>query len=276
MYKLLLVSDQDDVLDAFDRINNWEYNGFRKPHIRRDLDGARQCLLEHHADGLVLGLGPEKEHELMVWLHGAYPLLPVCEAGKTPEEALKYLGELNGLLNRIRADFSSDAFPEQEMLVRSRRHFFRKLVGERKMTSQEIKRGMRLRRSRMNPASPCVLMELQYSAGDESEPDEIVQDRDHLLERSLFQSFGGDVAGYHVLPLVTNDGRIYVLAGRLWSEELRDGEKENTAESVTEVLERTVREGILHAEEYQGLQLRIKGMDVLPNFYALCADSEGE
>ena len=67
-----------------------------------------------------------------------------------------------------------------------------------------------------------------------------------------------------------------MLAGRLWSEELRDGEKENTAESVTEVLEKTVREGILHAEEYQGLQLRIKGMDVLPNFYALCADSEGE
>ena len=75
MYKLLLVSDQEEVLNTFEQIQNWEYNGFRKPHIRFDAAGAKDSLSKHHADGLVMALSPEKEHELMVWLRKEYPLL---------------------------------------------------------------------------------------------------------------------------------------------------------------------------------------------------------
>ena len=56
MYKLLLVSDQEEVLNTFEQIQNWEYNGFRKPHIRFDAAGAKDSLSKHHADGLVMAL----------------------------------------------------------------------------------------------------------------------------------------------------------------------------------------------------------------------------
>lgn len=266
MYKLLLVSDKEEVLSAFEQIQNWEYNGFRKPHVRRDLEGARQSLQIHHADAIVMKLSPEKERELMIWLREANPLLPVCEAGETVEKALAYLGELNRLLNRIRADFSSNSGSQQDAMIRCRRHFFRKLVGEHAMTCQELRRGMRMRRSRMNPDLPCVLMTLEHGEIEDS----VLQDEDHQLEKSLFRSFGGDVEGFHVLPLVTRDGRIFVLAGALYG---RDND--HTAEEVTAVLKRCVSDGIRHAEEYQGLHLRVTGIDVLPSLYALCPDYQG-
>ena len=44
MYKLLLISDQDDVLNAFASINNWELHGFKAPHIRHDYEGTLDSL----------------------------------------------------------------------------------------------------------------------------------------------------------------------------------------------------------------------------------------
>ena len=268
MYKLLLVSDQEEVLNTFEQIQNWEYNGFRKPHIRFDAAGAKDSLSKHHADGLVMAMSPEKEHELMVWLRKEYPLLPVCEGGRTTEEARAYLGELEALLNWLRADFSSDQNNEQDMLIRCRRHFFRNLVDERKMTCGELKRGMLLRRSRMDPNAPCVLMTLQIQAEDENQTAGILQDQEHQLEKSLFRSFGGDVQGFHVLPLVTKSGGVYVLAGHLRGNQEEDG----TAEELMSVLENWIREGIVHAEEYQGLRLNVAETEVLPSIYALCSD----
>ena len=265
MYKLLLASDQKEVLDAFDRIQ-WEFNGFRKPHVRQDLDGVRECMKVHHADAVVVGFGPEKQHELMVWLRNTNPTIPVCEAGRTPEEASAWLQELGALLNWLRADFSNEYTREGEKLVYCRRKLFRQLVCDRNMTRDELRRGMLMRRSRIDPESPCVLMTLERIGGDEMEP---LSDPDHRLERHMFQSLGGDIRGYHVLPLVSRDGRLFVLAGPL-----REHLKDASAEDMVAILEQTVQEGILHAEEYQGLHMKITGIEVLPSLYALCSDGK--
>ncbi|MBR2824049.1 MAG: hypothetical protein IKE24_10230 [Clostridia bacterium] len=265
MYKLLLASDQKEVLDAFDRIQ-WDYNGFRKPHIRQDLDGVKECMKAHRADAVVVGFGPEKKHELLVWLRAVNPYIPVCEAGRTPEEAAAWLQELNTLLNWIRADFSSDHPDQGEMLVLGRRNLFRSLVSDRAMTKDELRRGMLMRRSRFDPNSPVVLMTLSCVGMEEGSS---APDRDRSLEKSLFRSLGGDIRGYHVLPLVTGDGRIFVLAGPV-----REHVEDASADDMRSILEESVREGILHAEEYQGLQMRITGIEVLPSLYALCADGD--
>jgi hypothetical protein len=86
MYKLLLVSDRKDVLEAFDLVQNWEYNGFRRPHIRQDIDGARECLKKHHADAISIAVSASEEEKLLEMLRAEYPLLPIFEAGTTPEK----------------------------------------------------------------------------------------------------------------------------------------------------------------------------------------------
>ena len=267
MYKLLLVSDREEVLEAFNQVPNWEFNGFRRPHVRSDVEGAKESLKKHHADGIAIAINPAEEAKLLVYLRQEYPLIPIFEAGKTPEEVQGYLMELNGTLNRIRADLSNDHVSEQEMMIRSRRHFFRKLVNGEKISSKLLYRTMRLLRSRMDPDKPCMVMTLEQSCEDEDRLPGGLQDSDHLLEYSLFQSFGGDVSGFHVLPLVNREGRVHVLAAPLWGED-SDTEPEN----MTSMLNSCVTEGIRHAEEYQGLRLRITGIHVYPCMYALCYD----
>lgn len=267
MYKLLLVSDQEDVLEAFANIRNWGNNGFNKPHLRSDLDGAKESLKKHHADGIAMALSPDQEKELLAYLQEEYPLVPIFEAGRTTAEAEAYLGELRMVLNRLRADFASDSGDEHIMMLRARRHFFRRLVSGKPITQEELYRRMRLLRSRMDPDRPCILVDLEQSS---LEDDRLVgrwQDSDYLLERELFQSFGGDVKGYHVLPLVTEDGRVFVLAGAL-----RDQPQE---EDMATTMNECIREGISHAEEYRGIHLRMKGMQILASLYAFCSDYTG-
>lgn len=205
----------------------------------------------------------------MEYLQAEYPVLPIFEAGRTPTEVMEYLSELRTILNRVRADFSSDSFDEQQLLLRARRYLFRRLVGGEKVTRKELGRNMRLLRSRMDPDKPCILMDLQKSSTEEDRLVGRWQDSDHLLERELFQSFGGDVKGFHVLPLVTDDGRVFVLAGALRGQEQQD--------DMVAALDQCVQAGIAHAEEYRGIHLRVTGVQVLPTLYAFCSDygSEG-
>ena len=99
------------------------------------------------------------------------------------------------MLNYIRVDFSSDNFDEQQMMIRARRHLFRKLVAGGAYTRSQLYRKMRLLRSRMDPDKPCILMDVEQSALEEDRLVGRWQDSDHLLERELYQSFGGDVNG---------------------------------------------------------------------------------
>ena len=267
MYKLLLVSDQEDVLEAFARVTTWGFNGFNRPHVRYDLEGAKDSFSKHHADGIIIAVSPEKEEELVAFLQEKYPLLPICEAGRTPGEVMEYLAELRQLLNQLNADFSSDTFNEQQMMLRARRYLFRGLVGGRRISCQTLYREMRLLRSRMDPNQPCILTELQQSAVEEDRLVGRWQDGDHLLEKELFQSFGGDVAGFHILPLVTQDGRIFVLAGALRGQE--------QSEDMVAIMNQRLEDGIRHAEEFRGLHLRVTGIQVLSSMYAFCSDFTG-
>ena len=196
MYKLLLVSDREEILNAFDQIENWERHGFKKPHIRHDYEGMLDSLAKHHADGISIAVVPEEAKKIYPYLQANYPNVPIFEAGETEDEILRYLNELNILLNRIHADFSNDGFTEIDMLMECRHEFFRKLLTGRVENKDDLVRNMHLLRSRMDPEETCMIMELAQPSATEQDKLEgrwhYGQDR---LELTLRQSFGGDVQG---------------------------------------------------------------------------------
>ena len=270
MYKLLLVSDREDVLNAFAQIENWERHGFKPPHIRHDFEGMLDCLAKHHADGIAIEVIPDEAKKIYPYLQENYPNVPLFTAGTTPEEVLRYLNELNILLNRIHADFSNDGFREIDMLMECRHEFFRKLLTGRVERKDDLVRNMHLLRSRMDPESACMIMELEQPP--ESEQDKLEgrwQYGNDRLEYTLRKSFGGDVEGVHILPTVHTDGRILVLCCSLSGAE----SSVKTQDQMTALLTTRIADGIAHLKEYFGLELHITGIRVLPSLYTLCADA---
>ena len=269
MYKLLLITDQDEVLDAFNQVENWERTGFKYPHIRHDLEGAKDSLAKHHADGIAIAVSPEEEEKILAYLQEFFPTISIFQAGRNKQEVLRYLNELNILLNRLHADFSNDRFTATDMLQECRHEFFRKVMNGKVANRDELIRNMRLLRSRMDADRPCVLMELdQKDAGDDDQLEGRWQYGQDRLEYRLRQSMGGDLEGIHILPTVHPDGRILILACPLHGVETAA-----SVDSMTAMITDHVEEGIVHLKEYFGLELTLKEIRILPALNALCVET---
>ncbi len=268
MYKLLLVSDQEDVLNAFSQIENWELIGFKQPHIRHDFEGTKDSLAKHHADGICIAVKHDEEELILAYLQQYFPNVSIFEAGHDKEEVLRYLSELKILLNRIHADFYNERSNERDVLQMCRHEFFRKVINGKIKNSADLHRNMRLLRSRMDADRPCLLIEL-----DQSAPFDKLEGRWHYgkerLEIALRTSFAGDLNGIHILPTIHSDGRILVLACPLHGVDTN-----MTVDTMTAMLTNYTADSIEHMKEFFGLELHISGIRVFPALTALCENTD--
>ena len=268
MYKLLLVSDQEDVLNAFAGIKNWELLGFKQPHIRHDFEGTKDSLAKHHADGICIAVNPDQEELILAYLQEFFPNVSIFEAGRNEEEVLRYLSELKILLNRIHADFYNERANTRDVLQLCRHEFFRKLLNGKVRTSEDLRRNMRLLRSRMDADRPCLLIEIEQTA-----PYDQLEGRWHYgtdrLEMALRNSFAGDRNGIHILPTINTDGRILVLACPL-----HGVETPLTVNAMTAMLTAYAAESIEHMKEYFGVEMHIIDIRVLQALNSLCCDTD--
>lgn len=265
MYKLLLVSDQPEVLGAFEAVDNWEKLGFRAPHIRHDYEGALESMSVHHADGISVSLNnAEEEERLLAWLRNNKPCLPVFQAGRNSAEVLRYVSELGILLNRIHADFSDDRIGLPDMLQMCRHEFFRKLVSGEVHRQEDLVRNLRLMCSKMDPDHPCVIVKL-------TQPEENGKLAGHWLfgpdklEYLLRQMFGKESDGLRIVPAVLQDGDVVLLyCPNLGTEHAAEDS------SMTDMVTSHTDECIVHAKEYLGVDLTVQGVNVMPSLRALC------
>ena len=269
MYKLLLVSDQEEVLNAFAAINNWELLGFKQPHIRHDFEGTKDSLAKHHADGISIAVAPEEEEKILAYLQEYFPNVSIFEAGRTEQEILRYLSELKILLNRINADYYNGGYQKSDNILQLCRHeFFRKVVNGKVMSSEDLHRNMRLLRSRMDADRPCLVIEIEQSA-----PNDKLEGRWHYgqdqLENALRTSFSKDLNGIHILPTIHPDGRILVLACPL-----HGVDTDMTVDTMTAMLTKHTADSIAHMKEFHGLDLHITGIRVYPALTALCGNTD--
>ena len=269
MYKLLLISDQDDVLNAFASINNWELHGFKAPHIRHDYEGTLDSLAKHHADGIcIAGSSTDEEEKILAYLQENFPDVSIFEAGHTQDEVLFYLSELRTLLNRIHADYSNDRCSTKDMLQNFRHEVFRKVIDGKVKTPEELHRTMRLMRSRMDADRPCLLIQVAQSAEYDKLEGRWHEGADRL-EAALRNSFAADLNGVHILPTLHSDGRILVLACPLHGVDVN-----MTVDDRTATLTRHAAESIAHMKDFFGVDLHITEIRVLPALTSLCGETD--
>lgn len=265
MYKLLLATDRPEVVEAFGAVTEWESMGFRAPRIVTTVNAALKSLKEHHADAIAFSFAGQDEALLMEHLRTFYPQLPIFAAADTPGVLTEVLQELRLLLSRIYADFSNDDFSVADMLQICRHEFFRALLEGRVTGEENVRRWLRLLRSRYDPDKPCVLVELSMPGGGD-----FLKGRWHYgterLEVALRNFFGVELEGLRMLVAVLPDERVFLLAGSMLGMQAND--------SMTGVVAAHAQACIEHVREYLHLDLTITNIRVSPRLAELARKEE--
>lgn len=265
MYKLLLVTDQQEIADAFNAVKEWELMGFRVPRVVATVHGAVASLRMNHADAVAIALPAQEEAALLDHLMAFYPFMPVSRASANTVMIQSDLTELRRLLNRTHADFSNDDFAEGDMMQLCRHEFFRALLDNRIAEPTDVKRYMRLLRSRMDADKPCVVIELAMM-GDK----DYFHGRWHYgperLEVALRNFFGVELSGMRMLVSVLPDDRIYLLACPMLGAA--------GSESMTGAVSGHAQACITHVREYLDLDLSINNVRILPAITALAKNGQ--
>lgn len=269
MYKLLLVTDQPQVTEAFMGDMSWESLGFRVPRMTDSARAALESLQNHHADGIAVALPAAEEEKLMAALGQLWPMLPIMRASSRRDEVCKDVQELGSLLNRLNADDTDQPYSQEESMRQVRHAFFRELLDGRLHDRDAVRRRLRLMRSRMNPDKPCVLIQFALP-----EDEDYLEGRWHYgperLEVAMRNLFGAELRGMRLLVSVLPGNRIYLLACPMLGCETQDVE-----ESMTGIVSDHAVSAIEHVREYLGIDMTIASVDVLPTVAAL-ADERGQ
>ncbi len=266
MYKLLLVTNDQTVRDAFSALA-WENMGFKPPRMANNAEEALGSLKAHHADAIAIALSAEEDAALIRELMKSYPDLPVMEAPAKRGEAEMRVLETRKLLVRLNADISNDSFTLADQMMVCRHEYFRAMMDRRIPTAKDVERMLRLVRSKMDPHRPCVVAELKMP-----ENSDFLRGRWHYgperLEMALRNIFGVEVAGLRILSCVLPGERILLLGCPMLNHELETEEN-----SMTGVVSHHVQDCIDHVDEYLGIDLTIASMQVLPALTAMASDA---
>lgn len=264
MYKLLLATDQPEILAAFAAVTSWAGMGFRAPRIAANAQEAVETLKKHHVDGIAFALSPQEEASFTAYLNTEYPVLPIFEAGKTHPQVMRALTGLRTVLNRLRADYSNDNSDEHDMLQIIRHDFVRKLLSGRIRGRQEVLSNLKLLRSKMDPTRPCVVVDLRQRDGS-SYLSEHLQNGIEYLEAAVRKILGAELNGMRMVVSVMPDECIKLLCCPMLGAEVH-------ADSITGLVSDHIQASTDHMKEYLDLDLCITGIQVLPALTSLAVD----
>ncbi|MBR5344749.1 MAG: hypothetical protein IK127_02885 [Clostridia bacterium] len=259
MFKLLLATDDPEVLQAYGEINDWERLGYRQPRTASTADEATDSLTHHHADAVIIALPPVEEKKL---LHAMtcehWHLRPILSAGRTREEILRDLVELELLLSRTHADYSNDPYNEETMMQLSRHDFFRKVIAGKEPNEEHLRHYLRLLRSRMDPDRPCLMMQFELPDDDDylSAHWHYGPDR---LETAMRNIFGAELSGVRFLVSVLDDERIFLLACPMLEHETPD------MDTLRTIVREHVEWAIRHVQEYLNIDMKILSSQEYPS-----------
>ena len=263
MYKLLLVTNNQKVKDAFAGVPSWSLLGFKEPRIAQSTDEAVETMAKHHVDGMIISL-PEQEKRRMIEVMNDHPLIPMILENDqvTVDQVTVDVESIGSLLNKTRADYSNDRYSEAEMMQMCRHEYFRKLLSGTEKDKAGILRNLLLMRSKMDPEVPCVLMEL--SMPEDGYLQGKWQDGANRLEVVMRNIFGAEKEGMRVLVSVIDEERIVLTACPMI------GEKQpGSVQHMQDIVRDHAQAGIEHVREFLGIELNIASEEVRPNLLSL-------
>ena len=258
MYRLLIVTGNQNVNDMISGMQGWEKLGFKPPRLRATTQEAAECMKKHHIDAIAVD-SDAASNGMFAYLDEHYPDMPIFQIAQDPEKQLQIVQEVSRLLNRLNADDSNDNVDKAYNMQVQRDRWMKKLVGGLISTPEEMTRQMGLYRLCLPTQLPCVLTRLEMS-----DEDGFMSVRWHYgsdrLETALRNFFGHEYRHMLIHVAVVSPEEVRVLC-------YPAGSEFDVSENIVHDYMQETMEQI---ENYLGLHMRMTSLHRISGICELC------
>lgn len=244
----------------FTSMDGWEAVGFKVPRLRSSVDDAVECMHKHAIDAIAADQSLAVQG-MNAYLDREYPNLPIFAIEENADKQWKTIREISGLLSRLNADDSNDAYDQAYRLSKQRDFWMKKLLSGMVPSVDEIRRGMRLYRCMERIDVPCMLARLSLQSGDS-----FLVERWHYgserLETALRNFFGTkhDHMLLHVAVISQEEARVLC-----YPTEIADGLSENATYDY-------IQETVDQIDHYIGLSMKVIDVRRIAGLSSFAAD----
>lgn len=165
MYKLLLVTNQEEVKEAYTGIPDMNRLMF-DPIALAETPGDAIDFLQHPgADAIAMDLGEEEAAALNRHLAEHYPFLPIARTHRRGDGLRNELSLLREVLDQLHGDFSDYDYNPGLTMARLQNEALHRLLEERIGSRDELVSRLLLSRSPIVVGRPCLLFEFDLPEG---------------------------------------------------------------------------------------------------------------
>ncbi len=260
MYRLLVVTDHQDIKQTIEQIADWEKMGFRAPRIVEDTQGALERLENHRVDAIGMRVNDQEKEKMLHILKNDYPNLPIIHLSTKKEKQIAIIQQLKLFLNRINADYSNDNYTKDEMIEIERNHLIHDLLAGSIHSVEELKDQANMMRFPISMTEPCMVVEMDTPTGDE-----YLAGRWHYgserLEVALRNVFSNYVNNYYFGIAVVSSTTIRMIIAAFKQEDKEYPIDQSIMDALADALE--------SIKQYLDLHINIKSVGVVDGPRAL-------
>ena len=255
MYKLMLVTDQEDIREAFRSFPEWKQMGFEPPLLLNDVEEAKLRLSRQEADAVAYLLPKNEGQDFFTFLSTHQEIVGM-EAADDHTRLRRELGiTRRTLVEREQETDLSDVLPMLQL------DFFHSILQGAHFEPQDLRHRVEMLRLRVNPAWPVCLASLRMPQGEQF-LDEVWRYGRERLENALRNIFERAEPDMSYVLQVLNPHHMRLLA---YPKTQMDGGK----------VELHAKNHLLVAQEdlkeFFDLEIETRKCTVFESLYALCS-----
>ncbi len=266
MYQIIVVTMNPEILSTYEKITDWSDMGLLTPVYLRTVSEAKAYLKAHKVDAISYRLEDSQSEELHTFLDENFPAMPIFHASAREERLREVLREAKTILNRLHADFSDETYSEDEIMYMLRREFISALMEGKVQKPLEVRSRMKMLRCKADIENSVFLVDMEIPAGDL-----FLSDRwrygEERLEVALNNFFGKESENIIYYLSMPSAKTLRLLA-------MPRAEARNADTSVTAVVSRHVNDSIDKMRDMLELEVRVVGVEALPNLMSLAIEGE--
>ena len=258
MYRLLIATNEPEVLNQLNASVDWASLSFRQPTVVSTADEAIQNMETQRVDCIAYMLNGSEARRLSNYLNTVRPSLPIFEIRRSLEAQMRILNDMRRVLDRLHEDNTDEDYDEKTIMSMLRDELTHNLLSER-----ELRGRLQMLRSHLSLARPCMLYEFDLPQG------EIYLNYEwhygsERLEKALRNNFFGryyEDLYYQVAVLTPRHIRLIVCQ--------RDDRENEPEDSLAERADQHVSQVLEQIREYLDLDMVQTDRAILPSMIAL-------